>query len=243
MAAEVHPISGELGHPFERFYIALGEVAFVGGLAVKFGVFVIPGSHFVGGHFEVVLILGFAGGVAVVVVLGLVVEVGLPHAEVGASQFLHGGFGEAGLPDLLSIEVLLVHGLHGGGHVSQVDSQGGLGVGLDPLGLLGREGGVVDCDFGKGLCSEADGILSSLNNLANGVPIFGGKLSTVGRLVVGMILFFEVVVVSSHIFFALLLVFGGIGGDLFFIVIDLVGGCCFLGVVVPQFEVMGLEFV
>lgn len=63
----------------------MGEVAFVGGLTIEFGVFVVPGSHFVGGHFEVVLVLGFAGGVTVVMVLGLVVEVGLAHAEVGAS--------------------------------------------------------------------------------------------------------------------------------------------------------------
>ena len=118
----------------------MGKFTFAGGLTVEFGIFVVPGAHFVGGHFEVVLVLGFARGVAVVVVLGLVVEVGLAHAEVGASQLLHGGFGEAGLPDLLSVEVLLVHGFHRGGHVSQVDSEGGLGVGLDPLGLLGREG-------------------------------------------------------------------------------------------------------
>ena len=91
---------------------------------------------------------------------------------------------------------------------------------------------MVDCDFGEGLRSEADGILSSLNNLSNGVPIFGGELSTVGRFVVGMILFLEIVMVSSHILFAFFLVLGGIGGDLFFIVVDLVGGGCFLGVVV-----------
>ena len=79
--------------------------------------------------------------------------------------------------------------------------------------------------------------------MADRVPVFGGKLSTVGRLIVGMILFLEIVVMSSHILFALLLVLGGIGGDLFFIVVDLVGGGCFLGVVVAQFEVVGLEFM
>jgi len=57
VAAQIHAVFGELGDSFEGFDVSLGEVAFVGSLAVKFRVFLVPGSHLVSRHFEVVLVL------------------------------------------------------------------------------------------------------------------------------------------------------------------------------------------
>ena len=175
----------------------------------------------------------------VVYVLGLVVQASLAHTEVGSSEFLHGGLWESGFDDLLLVEVVLVHGLHGAGHISQVDSQSWLRVGLDFLCLLGRERGMVGGDLGECLRAEADGVVASLDDGGIVLHIFGGILPGIGRAIVGKALFLEIMVMTSHVLFALLLIFGGLGGYLLPVVENFMSGGVLLRSIVSQLEVMG----
>lgn len=167
-------------------------------------------------------------------VLCFVVDWHSSQLKMSFSQFLDRLLRKLIFQEGFGVKKLLIYGCHGFWLLTQNERRCLLERILDFILILNllHEIHVVGCDFRQMMVAKNDSILSviQLHSLGR-QPFFAQELFVIGGFKVGIVLFFEVMIVSPHLVLPLFAVHEGIRGDQFLVVIVVVGGVYLVGVI------------
>lgn len=167
-------------------------------------------------------------------VLCFVVDWHSSQLKMSFSQFLDRLLRKLIFQEGFRVKKLLIYGCHGFWLLTQNERRCLLERILDFILILNllHEIHVVGCDFRQMMVAKNDSILSviQLHSLGR-QPFFAQELFVIGGFKVGIVLFFEVMIVSPHLVLPLFAVHEGIRGDQFLVVIVVVGGVYLVGVI------------
>lgn len=200
----------------KAFDLPLRQISFIGGRCIKLSIFIVPCSSLISRYLEgerVGSVLECTVHFIVFVAFSVIVNVSGSQVEMSVSEFLHGGLRKRRFDDLLFIVVKLVDCLH---WLSIFASK----LELHQIITFAIQRGLwrfcskrtkVSGDHRQSIVAQYNCIFSVVGaSRATQVSLLAFVLIIVGRLIVGVFLFHEVVVVTSHFVLTFFLIFGSI---------------------------------